>query len=169
MLDQHGACKLFEFHCMLWHFHEMHVGAIKVFQCYCNEIAASDAQKRNNKLILPHWVLATRDGCDVSALYTPAFGEQCIVALLESATFANTRTMRFPAATRTILSATVARIIRSIFHWNCNQIVSAELPYCKYKGLASARETTSYRCRSVTTIATTTTSVFSEKARSLFI
>ena len=36
----------------------------------------------------------------------------------KSATFANTRNMRFPAATGTILSATVARIIRSIFHWN---------------------------------------------------
>ena len=85
----------------------------------------------------------------------------------KSATFANTRTMRFPAATRTFLNATIACIIQSIFHCNCNQIVTAELRYCKYKGLASARETTPYRCRCVTPAATTTTSVFTGKARSL--
>ena len=85
----------------------------------------------------------------------------------KTATFANTQTMRFPAARRTFLSATVACITRPIFHWNCNQMWTAELWYCKYKGLASARDTKPCRCRCVTTTATTTTSVFTEKARSL--
>ena len=87
----------------------------------------------------------------------------------KSATFANTQTMRFTAATRTFLSATVACITRPIFHWNCNQMWTAELWYCKYKGLASARETKPCRCRCVTTIATTTTCVHGEGAQPIYL
>ena len=75
----------------------MHVIALEVLQCYCNEVVASDTQKRNNKLILPTWVLATRDVCDVSALRTQTFGEQCIVALREKCNICKHTNHAFPS------------------------------------------------------------------------
>ena len=75
----------------------MHVIALEMLQCYCNEVVASDTQKRNNKLIVPHWVLATRDVCDVSALRTPTFGEQCTVALREKRNICKHTNHAFPS------------------------------------------------------------------------
>ena len=75
----------------------MHVIAIEVLQCYCNEVVASDTQTRNNKRIIPHWVLATRDVCDVSALRTQTFGEQCTVALMETRNICKHTNHAFPS------------------------------------------------------------------------
>ena len=72
--------------------------ASEVLQCCCNEVGASDAQKRNNKLILPTWVLATRDVCDNFALRTPTIGEQCTVALLEKCNICKTTNHAFPSS-----------------------------------------------------------------------
>ena len=74
----------------------MHVIAFEVLQCYCNEVVASDAQKRNNNLILHTWVLATRDVCEGFALRTPTFGEHCTAALLEKCNMCKTTNHAFP-------------------------------------------------------------------------
>ena len=79
-------------------FHDMDVIAIEALQCYCNEVVASDAQKRNQTLILPTWVLATRDVCDVSALRTPTFGEHCTVALREKCNICKPPNHAFPGS-----------------------------------------------------------------------
>ena len=68
----------------------MHVIVFEVLQCDCNDVVASDAQKRNNKLILPTWVLATRDACEGFALRTPTFGEHCTAALMEKCNICKT-------------------------------------------------------------------------------
>ena len=75
----------------------MHVIVIEGLQCYCDKVVASDAQQRTNKLILHIWVLATRDVCDVSALRTQTFGEQCTVALLDKRNICKHTNHAFPS------------------------------------------------------------------------